>query len=184
MPFSIRPATIADLFWLRVLYQQVIEEQAALYPVHDAQEFTHFTATIAARLGVDPNFHCYVAEDGPILVGFVMGEITFRPIGRPHRVGVCHWLYTIPARRGEGIGRALSLAIAQPAIQAGAEVIEVIAKPGDMQWIHRGWVPVSITHALPLSQAILASTPTTPPNGHTEMLHVREESDSTPEENL
>lgn len=154
----VRPATLPDLIWIRMLYAQMLAEVAPTYPLYDAAGLEAFTSAMAARLGVDGGLVCYVAEDGPLVGGFLLGEILHRTIGHPKTFATAHWLYVVPQWRGQGVGRALSLAALAEYEGKGVEGVELGARIDDPQWAARGWIPVSITYALPFSQAILTVT--------------------------
>lgn len=166
---TIRAAQLDDLVWLRQLYEAIHTENRLPYPNYLTKESLEaFTASIAARLArQEPTFGCFVAEEGPRLVGFVLGEIMVRPIGAPHRYAICHYIYTAPDYRNQGVGRALSAAALAYCQQMGAEAVEIASAPGDMQWVNRGWVPVAMTCALSLAgfHATLVQR-SEHPNGH------------------
>lgn len=166
----VRPATLADLIWLRLLYAQLHVERPLPYPRFDgAGDLEAFTANVAQRLALgDPAFCCLVAEDGPLVVGFLLGEVMTRQIGSPHRFGQVHWIYTVPQVRGQGVGRLLTHAAATFSQERGVEAVEICAAPDDPQWANRGWIPVAVTLALPLPSVFLSNTSRSPePNGGT-----------------
>jgi len=161
----VRPATLPDLIWIRMLYAQLLEEVRPLYPSYDATDLESFTSSVAARLGADPHLVCWVAEDGPVIGGFVIGEILHRLIGHPRIFATAHWLYIVPPWRNQGVGRALSSVAIEDFIARGAQAIELAAVPGDSQWAHRGWTPVATTYSLPPDAARATVIPHGPANG-------------------
>lgn len=166
-PIRIRPATLPDLIWLRLLYAQMQAEKPLPYPDYrEPTSLEAFTASLAQRLESDPRLLVWVAEEGPVVGGFILTEVVDRPVGAPHRYGVCYWLYVVPQWRGTGVGRQLSAAALLAARDRGCESIEIAAAPGDDQWLRRGWTPVAVTLALPLDGVAASLVPTRLPNGH------------------
>lgn len=163
----IRPATIADLFWLRMLLGQLFEEMPAAYPSPSAKDLEAQTAIIAARLASeDPSLVCYVAEHESIVVGFMLGDCLTR-VARPHNYLFLSFFYVVPGYRGQGVGRALSEGMLRAAIERGVEVCEFVAQAGDKQWRKRGWATVGIVHALPVNAAAASLAVADQPNGNT-----------------
>ena len=153
MDTRIRPATLADLFWLRLLLGQLFEEMPAAYPSPSSRDLEAQTAILASRLASeDPAMICYVAEHEKVIVGFMLGDVLNR-IARPHCYFFLSFFYVVPPARCQGVGRRLSTSMLQAAMQRGAEVCEFVAQAGDKQWRHRGWATVGIVHALPTDAA-------------------------------
>ena len=165
MESRIRPATIADLFWLRLLLGQLMESMPEAYPSPTREDLEAQTAMLASRLGAgDPSLLCYVAESDEVVNGFVLGDMLAR-IGRPHTYLFVSFFFVTPAVRGQGVGRALSTAVINEARVKGAEVVEFIGQAGDKQWRKRGWATVGVVHALPLDAATATLGYTKQPNG-------------------
>jgi len=168
MEARIRPATIADLFWLRLLLGQLMESMPEAYPSPSHKDLETQTAVLAQRLGAgDPSLLCYVAEADEVCVGFVLGDLLTR-IGAPRSYLFVSFFYVIPSWRGAGVGRALSTAIIKEAKECGVEALEFIEQVGDTQWGARGWPVVGIVHSLPLDAAHATVVPVhgDRPNGH------------------
>ncbi len=164
---QIRPATTQDLFWLRLLLGQLVEEVNP-YPTITARDLEAQTAILASRLATnDPAFLCYVAEEDNVVGGFVWGDRMFRT-GEPRNYLFVSFFYVVPAWRGKGIGRVLSTTIIQAAQESGCTALEFIEQAGDTQWINRGWPIIGIIHALPIDAAHATVVPTREdrPNGH------------------
>lgn len=165
MPARIRPATTADLFWLRLLLGQLMDATPDAYPSLDLVGLEAYTAVLAARLSSrDPTLLCYVAEDGDVICGFLSGNQMVR-IGHPTTYCFPDFFYVAPAYRHQGIGRALSTALIDDARQRGMTMIEFVGQPGDGQWAQRGWSVVGIVYALPIDAAHASVVPRGVPNG-------------------
>jgi len=163
----VRPAVLADLFWLRLLLGQLFEEMPAAYPSPTIKDLEAQTAVLAARLGSgDPNLLCYVAEHESVIVGFMLGDFLTR-IGRPRSYLFLSFFYVVPSFRGKGVGRALSENMLRVARDGDTEVCEFVAQAGDKQWRKRGWATVGIVHSLPVDAAAasLAVADRDHPNG-------------------
>lgn len=168
MDARIRPATTADLFWLRMLLGQLMDGMPDAYPSPTREDLEAQTAVLAARLGSgDPRFLCYVAEHEEVLVGFVMGDLCTR-IGRPRNFLFVSFFYVVPGWRESGIGRALSRGIIEAAKANGVEALEFMSQAGDAQWFLRGWPAVAAVCSLPIDQALASVVPTKVANGHHE----------------
>lgn len=167
MPARIVPATIADLFWLRMLLGQLVVEHGALaYPQTGPEDLEGYTATLASRLSADdPTLLCFVAEQDDAVVGFVLGNLLSRR-GTPPTYCFVEYLYVAPKARVDGTGRALSGALISAARDRGAAAIEFLGTPADAQWMGRGWLPVALLYALPVNQALASLVPTRYANGH------------------
>jgi GNAT superfamily N-acetyltransferase len=167
MDARIRPATTADLFWLRLLLGQLVEATAA-YPIITPRDLEAQTAMLASRLAAqDPTFLCYVAEHEEAIGGFVWGDMLSRT-GEPRLYLFVSFFYVVPGWRGEGVGRALSNSIIDAARVKGAQALEFVEQAGDTQWQARGWPIVGIVHSLPIdaAHASVVPTHTDVPNGH------------------
>lgn len=166
MDARIRPATSADLFWLRMLLGQLMDSLPEAYPSPTREDLEAQTAVLAARLGSgDPRFLCYVAEHEEVLVGFVMGDLCNR-IGRPRNFLFVSFFYVVPSFRESGIGRALSQGILEAGKANGVDACEFMSQKGDAQWFLRGWEPVAAVCSLPIDQALASVVPTKLSNGH------------------
>lgn len=171
MDARIRPATIGDLFWLRLLVGQLFEEMPEAYPSPESKDLETQTAILAARLGSeDPSLLCYVAEQESVVVGFMLGDFLTR-VGRPRSYLFLSFFYVVPGQRGHGVGRALSASMLNVAMERGVEVCEFVAQAGDKQWRKRGWATVGIVHALPVEAAAasLAVADHEHPNGNSKV---------------
>lgn len=169
MPARIRPATMADLFWLRLLLGQLMDSMPNAYPSPTKQDLEAQTAVLASRLGSgDPSLLCYVAEQEEVICGFVMGDLLTR-IGRPNSYLFVSFFYVVPGQREHGVGRALSTAIIEAAHSAGVEALEFIEQAGDNQWVARGWPTVGVIHSLPIDAALASVVSTKKSNGHAEV---------------
>lgn len=167
MDARIRPATTADLFWLRLLMGQLFEEMPAAYPSPDLKDLETQTGILASRLGGnDPMLSCLVAEVDQVIVGFLMGDYLYR-VARPRNYVFVTMFYVVPGWRSQGVGRALSESFLKAALQVGAEVCEFVAQAGDKQWRQRGWATVGVVHALPVDagRASVAIADRDHPNG-------------------
>lgn len=167
MDARIRPATIADLFWLRLLLGQLVEEAGATaYPQTSPIDLEATTAALAARLGAeDSTLLAYVAENEAVIGGFMLGDLLSR-VGEPRHFASITYAYVVPGWRAFGVGRAISRAVADAAKNAGAEAIEFLSRPGDEQWIGRGWPVVARVHALPIDAARASVVSSKASNGH------------------
>lgn len=168
MDAVVRPAEIGDLFWLRMLLGQLFAEMPAAYPSPDQKDFETQTALLAARLGSnDPNLICCVAEHEKVIVGFMLGDILYRP-ARPHKYLFLNFFYVVPGFRSTGVGRAISTHMLHQVAEAGGvEVCEFVAQAGDKQWRKRGWATVGIVHSLPTYAAAASLAAADHPNGAT-----------------
>ncbi|MFV0410833.1 MAG: GNAT family N-acetyltransferase [Paracoccus sp. (in: a-proteobacteria)] len=90
---------------------------------HPGQEQVFFDQAFARLISGDPNdFQGLVAEEGGRLLGLT--HFVFHPnLWRPR--GVCYLqdLFTLPASRGRGVGRALIEAVAAAAEACGAQAV-------------------------------------------------------------
>jgi ribosomal protein S18 acetylase RimI-like enzyme len=157
---TVRRATFADVPALRRLFAALVVELEAMrpvaYPTHTADDLDAFTLLTARRLETDPTLLLYVAVDDASgeLVAFLGGEIAQRALGQPRIFGNAHWLYVMPAARGQGAARALVRLACQDLAAVGITHVELAALRGDLQWATRGWIPYLIHHVLPLDAVI------------------------------
>lgn len=162
----IRPATSADLFWLRLLIGALMESKPDVYPSMTARDLETQTALLASKLGSEePSFLCYVAESDATIGGFVLGDVCTR-VGEPRHYLFVNFFFVTPAWQGQGIGRALSTAILNAAKASGATHIEFIEQRDDAQWVMRGWPTVGTVHGLDLDSALATVVSTQAENGH------------------
>ena len=140
----IRSATVADLPWIRRMWEALCAEGKAAhpheYPLMDAEEGDRFTLMVYRHLTTNPAFRIYVAEDRQI-VGFLAGQIVERAIGKPRLYCEPYWLYVDPAARGTRAARSLIDAGVAWLTENGVEHIEVSALAGDPQWARRRFTP-------------------------------------------
>lgn len=169
MDARIRPATMGDLFWLRLLLGQLVKEEGeTAYPHTRTQDLEAMLAVLASRLASeDPMLLCFVAENEKVCVGFVLGDLATR-IGEPGQYAQITYLYVVPGWRENAVGRALSTAVISRAKDAGAQALEFLSRPGDQQWHLRGWPIVALVHSLPIDAALASVVPTKVANGHTD----------------
>jgi GNAT superfamily N-acetyltransferase len=164
---TIRPATIADLPWLRLLFTQLIahgvERFPSPYPSMDDEEFDNFTRAMYRQLTINPHFGCWVADDGGTLVGFLAGEVWERAIGKPNRYGSPHYLYVDPQHRGRGVAPALIKAGVEWLRGQGITHVELAAWAGDPLWQRHGWQPYLSKFWLPLDAVLARRAPKPPP---------------------
>lgn len=166
METRIRPATIGDLFWLRLLLGQVIATRPEAYPTPTKNDLETQTAVLASRLGADdPSLLCFLAEQDEVCCGFVLGDLYTR-MGHPHVYAFISFLYVVPGMQGHGIGQALSTAVIKEAKELGAEALEFTSQLGDGQWTLRGWPTVATIHSLPIDGALASVASTKVSNGH------------------
>lgn len=166
MEARVRPATTGDLFWLRVLLGQMVEELGDAYPILTPKALELTTGELAARLGSnDPTLVCYVAEHEQVVGGFVLGNLCTRPSVPQHFLFV-PFIYVIPTWRDTSVGRMLSAYCAEEAQKRGAQAVEFLCRPDDRQWFDRGWPVVAMVHALPVEAALASIVPRRPANGH------------------
>lgn len=168
----IRRATYADVPGLRRLFALLIVELEAVrpvaYPTHNADDLDAFTLLTARRIAHDPTMLCYVAVDDATgeCVAFLGGEIGQRALGQPRVFGAAHWLYVMPAARGQGIARALVRLACEDLVAVGITHVELAALRGDLQWATRGWIPYLIHHVLPIEAVVAGAAeqhPAAPP---------------------
>lgn len=111
MPFTIRPATAADVPAVLPMVQAVCDFHRELEPArYDfVPDIALRYASWLPRRAVDPQSVFLVAEDpGSELLGFIVGEVLDEiPIYTVKRYGFIHDLWTQPAARRRGVGRAL-----------------------------------------------------------------------------
>lgn len=84
-----------------------------------------------------------IAYDGKKPVGFMLGHIAYRVMGKPKCVGVADELYVVPEKRGDMVGIRLLQEGLKWAIKGGAEGIEAVAnqKTARERWERLGFVP-------------------------------------------
>lgn len=112
MPFTVRPATDADVPAVLPMVQAVCDFHRSLEP--DRYDFLpditeRYRSWLPNRAN-DPNSVFYVAQQAasPTLLGFIVGEVLDEiPIFTIKRYGFIHDLWTDPATRRQGVGRAL-----------------------------------------------------------------------------
>lgn len=174
---NVRPAQLGDLFWLRLLLGQLIQEEGKYaYPQTTPRDLESLTAGLAARLAsADPSLLCFVAEQEEVCVGFVLGDMLTR-IGEPRCYASIIYLYMVPGWRLQGTGQDISRAVITEAKARGAEALEFLTRPGDSQWAARGWPTVATVCALPIDAALASVVSSRVPNGH----HTSEVPDETP----
>ena len=124
MSCAIRPATPADAPTIH----RLIRELAAFERAPDAVENT--PENLAWQLAADaPPFGCLVAERGGGIAGFALYFFNYSTwTGRPGLY--VEDLYVTPEARGEGVGKALFLALARIAAERGC---------GRMEWSVLDW---------------------------------------------
>lgn len=169
MAYRIEPATVMHLPWLRMLFVRWTAEFCVEYPIIDEEEYDNFVVTISRNLTANPDFYMPVAIIGRRVVGFLGGEITHRPIGKPHRVGRAHWLYIVPKHRHKGVSKQLIAAGLQWLATKDVDTVELselsMANAGD--WERRGFAPFLTNYYLSTSgifQKLSSATPLS--NGH------------------
>src|SRR5206468_3654474 len=129
------------------------------------EEYDNFVITLTRNLTANPDFYLSVAIIGRRVVGFLGGEISHRPIGKPHRVARAHWLYVVPKHRGKGVSRQLiahGLAWMAERQLDVCELSELTATHGD--WERRGFQPFLVNYYQPVTAIFQGLTPQ--PNGH------------------
>lgn len=161
-PLVIRPATLADLTAIRLMWEALVGEQARAHLHLGPGDELRWTSEMAMRLekqtAGDPAVYVRVAEKlddekRPDVVGFLSGWVEDRSIGEPHRYWVADHLYVVPAARRLGVGRALIEDGMVYAEARGLPTLECVAIAGDEQWLARGWTPILVRYTTTVSQA-------------------------------
>lgn len=167
MEAIIRPATTADLFWLRLLLGEITDEIGGdAYPIVTPRHLEAITASWAARLGGnDPTFLALVAEHDKVVGGFVIADLGTR-MAAPSPFLFVPYLYVVPLWRESAVGRMLSAFVIEEGQKRGAKAVEFFSRPDDPQWTNRGWPVAAVIHALPVEAALASIVPTRTPNGH------------------
>lgn len=164
---DVRPATVADLPWMRFLYAALAREQSAMqadpYPAFGGDaDLDAFTLGVYRSLDL-PAAGLFVAQDGEQIVGFLGGEIMERNVGMPRRYGHAHYLYVSPSHRGRGVARALIATGAAWATRQGVDTVECYGLAGDDGWLRRGFRPMMTRYYAPLADLAAGRAPETPP---------------------
>ena len=154
MSLVIRTAEPGDRRNLELLLAALMREHQARFPgaypqFQPEEAAAQIAALYAPRLEDDPSLVAVLAVDRAP-VGFLVGEVCARPVGRPATVGFVEWFYVEPSARGQGIGRAIiraALALVRP---LGVTHIEVSSVPGDRQWQRRGWQETARRYVAPV----------------------------------
>lgn len=112
MPFTIRPATAADVPAVLPMVQAVCNFHRALEPArYDfVPDIAQRYASWLPKRAADQNSVFFVAQDAntPALLGFIVGEVLDEiPIYTVRRYGFVHDLWTESNARRRGVGRAL-----------------------------------------------------------------------------
>lgn len=158
---EVRPATLADLTPLRVMWEALWHELPATYPILEPDDKARWTADMATRLECqlhgDRTVCTFIAvDDDHTPLGFLCGRAEERLVGHPRRYWIVDHIYVVPAARGRwrGIGPALieaSLAYIEP---LGIDVLELVAIAGDEHWKRRGWTPI-LTRYMTTTKTVL-----------------------------
>lgn len=112
MPFTVRPATAADVPAVLPMVQAVCDFHRTLEPArYDfLPDIVDRYKSWLPKRAADPNSVFFVAQenDSTALLGFIVGEVLDEiPIFTIKRYGFIHDLWTEPAARRRGVGRAL-----------------------------------------------------------------------------
>jgi GNAT superfamily N-acetyltransferase len=149
-------ANLEHLYWIRLLWEMLVEEKPPIYPHTSESTANEFTCTVA-RMMQDPKvpFAVFLAFKGHRAIGFIGGEIRTRHIGIPRHYGTCHWLYVRPEHRAKGVAEELILTGLQwlrerPILDVGSngeqqtvyvDTVELMSTYGDNSWEDRGFAP-------------------------------------------
>jgi GNAT superfamily N-acetyltransferase len=154
---TIRPATILDVPVLQQLYAAWVAGDVG-YPHIDAEEHTHFSATIIRHLALNPDFAIFLAlADDTTIVGFVGLEVLERVVGKPHRYALGHWLYVVPVHRHAGVAAQLIEAAMLWCRSKQVPVIELTALDREDGWARRGFIPFLTAYYLPVETCLVQS---------------------------
>jgi GNAT superfamily N-acetyltransferase len=170
MAYRIEPGTLIHVPWLRLFFMRWTAEVDPGYPAIDEEEYDNFVITVTRNLTMNPDFYLAVAIIGRRVIGFLGGEVSLRPIGKPHRFGRAHWLYVVPKHRGKGVAKQLiahGLAwMAERGLDV-CELSELAAMHGD--WERRGFQPFLINYYQPVAAIFAGLRPM--PNGQDHQPH-------------
>lgn len=151
---QVRPAALADLTALRLLWSALCREGNFAYPDIQPDDRTRWTAdmaqTLERQMAGDPTTCTLIAlDDAGTPLGFLTGWLQERRIGSPHRFWVVDHLYVVPAARGRlpGVGPQLILSALDYVAPLQIDVLELHAMAGDDQWARHGWTPVMTRYA-------------------------------------
>jgi GNAT superfamily N-acetyltransferase len=110
----------------------------------------------------DPNFPfaIWLAFKGRRAIGFLCGEIRYRPIGNPHYYCISHWLYIRPEHRGRGVARDL-IAVGVEWVQSyDVDTVELMSVYEDTSWKDRGFTPFTTYYFRSVADLIEGRKPT------------------------
>lgn len=166
MESAIRRATLDDLWALRTMWQQMVDEQHVTYPAPLRTDPDVITRYFAEGLAGEPFARLIVpvVTVADRLVGFASGEVLTRPTGSPVHYGFLTWVWVEPPHRGLGLGRQLLRMVAETFAKIPTLThAQLVAYPGNDAWTSRGWTPCTIEHQIRLDDWLARLTG----NGHT-----------------
>ena len=161
--------TMADLPDLERLYLEYLEQRGPdelPYPIHDDTSGAEFTLAVARQLLGNPAFwYCIVGVMGSTVTqdangekvvvggrpkGFIMVNMSERPIGHPKKVAFIELLVVDRKFQQKDVGRKLAHLAWVECLKRGAQVLEAAYSPnslGEKLWPQYGAVPYRILAA-------------------------------------